>query len=84
MSPSHRSASSSAPAPGCELNGGPGWSGPDALSGAFGRQFIANPDLPQRFRLGAPLNDYDRATFYGGTERGYIDYPAMDGAERVA
>ena len=51
---------------------------------AFGRQFIANPDLPARFRLGAPLNSYDRTTFYGGTERGYIDYPAMEQAERAA
>ena len=51
---------------------------------AFGRQFIANPDLPARFRLGAPLNPYDRTTFYGGTERGYIDYPAMEQAERAA
>jgi len=44
---------------------------------AFGRLFIANPDLPQRFRLGAQLNRYDRATFYGGDARGYIDYPAL-------
>lgn len=45
---------------------------------AFGRLFIANPDLPQRFRIGAPLNDYDRATFYGGNEHGYLDYPTLD------
>ncbi len=44
---------------------------------AFGRLFIANPDLPERFRLGAPLNRYDRSTFYGGDARGYIDYPAL-------
>lgn len=44
---------------------------------AFGRLFIANPDLPERFREKAPLNAYDRSTFYGGTERGYIDYPAL-------
>jgi N-ethylmaleimide reductase len=42
---------------------------------AFGRLFIANPDLPMRFRLGAPLNAPDPATFYGGDERGYTDYP---------
>ena len=42
---------------------------------AFGRMFIANPDLPGRLRAGAPLNRYDRTTFYGGDERGYIDYP---------
>ncbi len=44
---------------------------------AFGRLFIANPDLPERFRREAPLNDYHRASFYGGDERGYIDYPAL-------
>ena len=43
---------------------------------AFGRQFIANPDLPERFRTGAALNPYDRSTFYGGDAQGYIDYPA--------
>ena len=42
---------------------------------SFGRLFIANPDLPARFRRGAPLNDPDRASFYGGDERGYTDYP---------
>ncbi|RVU01186.1 alkene reductase [Novosphingobium umbonatum] len=45
---------------------------------AFGRQFIANPDLPERFRLNAPLNDYDRSTFYGGGGAGYVDYPALE------
>lgn len=44
---------------------------------AFGRLFISNPDLVERFRLNAPLNEPDRATFYGGDERGYIDYPAL-------
>lgn len=42
---------------------------------AFGRFFIANPDLPERFRRGLPLNPYDRSTFYGGDARGYTDYP---------
>ena len=42
---------------------------------AWGRQFIANPDLVERFAMNAPLNPYDRATFYGGTEKGYTDYP---------
>ncbi|MBN3834439.1 alkene reductase [Burkholderia sp. Ac-20344] len=42
---------------------------------AFGRYFISNPDLPERFRRGLPLNDYDRDTFYGGTAVGYTDYP---------
>ena len=41
---------------------------------AFGRLFISNPDLPNRFRIGAPLSNYDRSTFYGGDERGYTDY----------
>jgi len=44
---------------------------------AFGRLFIANPDLPERVRLGAPLNPYDRSTFYGGNARGYTDYPSL-------
>lgn len=45
---------------------------------AFGRLFIANPDLPVRFRLGAELNPYDRTTFYGGGAAGYIDYPSLE------
>jgi N-ethylmaleimide reductase len=44
---------------------------------AFGRLFISNPDLPQRLRLGAALTPYDRKTFYGGGEQGYVDYPSM-------
>lgn len=40
---------------------------------AFGRYFISNPDLPERFRRGLPLNPYDRSTFYGGDARGYTD-----------
>jgi N-ethylmaleimide reductase len=47
----------------------------DADLVAFGQHFIANPDLPQRLRLGLPLNPYDRNTFYGGDHRGYTDYP---------
>jgi N-ethylmaleimide reductase len=42
---------------------------------AFGRYFISNPDLPARIMDGAPLTDYDRDTFYGGTAAGYTDYP---------
>ncbi len=42
---------------------------------AFGRLFIANPDLVERFRDGVALNAYDRSTFYGGGEHGYTDYP---------
>lgn len=50
---------------------------------AFGRLFISNPDLPLRFRLEAPLNTYDRATFYGygGTAKGYTDYPTLEELE---
>jgi N-ethylmaleimide reductase len=44
---------------------------------AFGRLFIANPDLPKRFEQNGTLNPYDRSTFYGGTEKGYTDYPAL-------
>lgn len=42
---------------------------------AFGRSFIANPDLVARLRGGVSLNEPDRATFYGGGARGYTDYP---------
>uniref|UniRef100_A0A0E0DER6 NADH:flavin oxidoreductase/NADH oxidase N-terminal domain-containing protein n=1 Tax=Oryza meridionalis TaxID=40149 RepID=A0A0E0DER6_9ORYZ len=45
----------------------------------YGRLFLANPDLPRRFRLGAPLNGYDRATFYTADPvAGYTDYPFLD------
>jgi N-ethylmaleimide reductase len=44
---------------------------------AFGRKFIANPDLPERLRTGANLNAEDRSTFYGGGSKGYTDYPTM-------
>jgi N-ethylmaleimide reductase len=43
---------------------------------AFGRIFISNPDLPRRLSEGFPLTPYSRATFYGGEEKGYTDYPA--------
>jgi 2,4-dienoyl-CoA reductase-like NADH-dependent reductase (Old Yellow Enzyme family) len=45
---------------------------------AVGRLFIANPDLPRRWATGAPLNEPDAATFYGGGAEGYTDYPALD------
>ncbi|AGH51646.1 alkene reductase [Sphingobium sp. TA15] len=45
---------------------------------AFGRPFIANPDLVERIRLGAPLNPWDRPTFYGGDAKGYTDYPTLE------
>ncbi len=44
---------------------------------AFGQLFIANPDLVARFKVDAPLNKPDMATFYGGNEKGYIDYPTL-------
>ena len=45
---------------------------------AFGRPFIANPDLVRRLREDAPLNPPDPSTFYGGGDRGYTDYPTLD------
>ncbi len=45
---------------------------------AFGRPFIANPDLVERLRRSAPLNTPDRAPFYGGDEHGYADSPFLD------
>jgi N-ethylmaleimide reductase len=44
---------------------------------AFGVPFLANPDLPVRYRSDAALNAPDQATFYAGEEKGYIDYPAL-------
>jgi len=44
---------------------------------AFGRLFIANPDLPARIRMRAGLNGFDRSTAYGGGARGYTDYPTL-------
>ncbi len=44
---------------------------------AFGVPFLANPDLPARYRESAPLNLPDQATFYAGEAKGYIDYPAL-------
>jgi N-ethylmaleimide reductase len=44
---------------------------------AFGVPFLANPDLPARYRRSAALNAPDQATFYAGEEKGYIDYPAL-------
>jgi N-ethylmaleimide reductase len=44
---------------------------------AFGKPFISNPDLVERLKAGAPLNAFDKATFYGGGAKGYTDYPAL-------
>jgi len=43
---------------------------------AFGRPFVANPDLPRRLAQGLPLAEMDGSLLFGGTERGYSDYPA--------
>jgi 2,4-dienoyl-CoA reductase-like NADH-dependent reductase (Old Yellow Enzyme family) len=54
-----------------------GWA--DAV--AFGKAFIANPDLPERLRAGAPLNAPVAETFYSHEAEGYVDYPALEPAE---
>jgi len=46
---------------------------------AFGKTYIANPDLVARLRAGGPFNAPDKATFYGGGEKGYTDYPTLTG-----
>jgi N-ethylmaleimide reductase len=46
----------------------------------YARYFLANPDLPRRFALDAPLNEWDQSTFYGGGAEGYTDYPTLDEA----
>ena len=45
---------------------------------SYGTLFLANPDLPRRFEIGADLNAADRATMYGGKDEGYIDYPFLN------
>ena len=45
---------------------------------AFGKPFISNPDLVERLKRGAPLNPWDKATFYGGGAKGYTDYPTLE------
>lgn len=46
---------------------------------SFGVPFLANPDLPERFKLGAELNKADQSSFYGGDKKGYTDYPTLEG-----
>lgn len=46
---------------------------------SFGTLFISNPDLPERFALGAPLEKPDSGTFYAGEDKGYVDYPKYAG-----
>ena len=50
---------------------------------AFGKPFISNPDLVERLKTGAALNEFDKATFYGGGAKGYTDYPTL-GAKQAA
>ena len=50
---------------------------------AFGRIFISNPDLPRRLQRGFPLTPYNRATFYGGDQIGYTDYPVYGELEQA-
>ncbi|WP_394746928.1 alkene reductase [Spongiimicrobium salis] len=49
---------------------------------SYGRFFIANPDLPERFKQNSPMNELDPHTFYGGDHKGYTDYPSL--AEETA
>ncbi|WP_043286263.1 alkene reductase [Paraburkholderia oxyphila] len=51
---------------------------------AFGRPFVANPDFPRRLAEGLPLASFDGSTLFGGTDRGYLDYPAWSGAAASA
>ncbi|MER5562180.1 alkene reductase [Streptomyces sp. NPDC002506] len=64
-----------------------GPTGPDALALiedgtadliSYGALFLANPDLPARLRAGGPFNAPDPSTFFGGDDRGYLDYPTLD------
>lgn len=50
---------------------------------AFGRDFIANPDLPERIRLGAPLNEPRPETFYGNSAAGYTDYSTLSQGQLI-
>lgn len=48
---------------------------------AFGKPFISNPDLVERLKQNAPLNEGDKATYYGGGAKGYTDYPTLESAQ---
>jgi N-ethylmaleimide reductase len=59
--------------------------GADVASGladleAYGQMVLANPDFVARVKTGAPMNDADRASFFGGAAQGYTDYPALEAA----
>jgi N-ethylmaleimide reductase len=51
---------------------------------AFGRAFLANPDLPERIQRRTELNTANERTFYGGGAEGYTDYPFLSKAQRDA
>jgi N-ethylmaleimide reductase len=51
---------------------------------AYGRRFLANPDLPTRLRDGAELNTPDQDTFYSGGAKGYVDYPTLAETQAAA
>jgi N-ethylmaleimide reductase len=51
---------------------------------AFGKPFISNPDLVERLQRGAPLNEWNKATFYGGGAKGYTDYPVLGDSLQAA
>ena len=61
-----------------EANAGEEITAGNADAVAWGKLFIANPDLPERFARKASLNAPDTTTFYGGTSNGYTDYPFLD------
>jgi N-ethylmaleimide reductase len=50
----------------------------DAVALGLGGMFVANPDLPERIRIGALLNAFDRSTSYGGGAHGYTDSPTLE------
>ena len=59
--------------------------GADVASGladleAYGQMVLANPDFVARLKTGAPMNEADRASFFGGAAQGYTDYPALEAA----
>src|SRR5262249_12415975 len=56
----------------------------DADAIAYGKLIIANPDLVERFRVGAPLNEWDMKTFYTHDAVGYTDYSALERVSRTA
>jgi len=58
-----------------------GENGADAI--VYGKLFLANPDLPKRFKMDAELNEWDESTFYSPGVEGYIDYPTLEEAKAV-